>query len=224
MSNDPFYTLGLETATSICGIALSNRDNLVAEYRLNHKNIHQRKIIGLLNALLHDSGLRLEQIHGMAVSIGPGSFTGLRIGLAVIKGLLLVHSVPLAAVPTLESLAHQAPIDQGVICPLIRAKTDRVYAALYERKNEQERLIKETQVLPINALADFKPAVAHVIGDFCAFDKKCVNSNALLSAYSIARLGYRRIQNQETVDGKTIEPAYFQNFKPGIPKKLKKRA
>ncbi len=227
MKNDHFYILGVDTATQVCGVALSDGSELVAESRLNLKNVHQRKIIGMIDTLLKESEITLKDLSGMAVSIGPGSFTGLRIGLAVIKGLLLTHSVPLAAVPTLEALAVQARIKEGLICPVLRARTDTVYAALYERKKNKDTLVKAPEVMPVQALTQFIPGSAYLTGDLCALEKKFVHFNTLTktlaSAYTIARLGYYRIQNRQTVDGRIIEPAYYQDFKPGRAKTQNQR-
>ncbi|MBD3385015.1 tRNA (adenosine(37)-N6)-threonylcarbamoyltransferase complex dimerization subunit type 1 TsaB [candidate division KSB1 bacterium] len=227
MKNDHFYILGVDTATRVCGVALSDGPELVAESRLNLKNVHQRKIIGMIDRLLKESEITLKDLSGMAISIGPGSFTGLRIGLAVIKGLLLTHSVPLAAVPTLEALAAQARIKEGLICPLLRARTDTVYAALYERKQNKDTLVKAPEVMPVQALTQFIPGSAYLTGDLCALEIKFVHFNTLAktlaSAYTIARLGYYRIQNRQTVDGRIIEPAYYQDFKPGRAKKQNQR-
>lgn len=220
--------LGIETATPICSTALVKDDTLLAEYRLNIKNAHAGVLVGAIEIILRDAKVKLQELSGIAVSIGPGSFTGLRIGLSVAKGLALPDSIPLAAVPTLAALASKAPVSDGVICPLIRSRAKEFYAALYQRHRFEDKQIEDVQVLQLDALREFIPEHAMLIGDIDAlqsqkFDvsdfQKSPKQFSLLSGYTIARLGARLVSEGRTENLDTIEPLYYQDFIAGKPKK-----
>ncbi len=100
--------LGIETATQGCGAALTRDGQLICEYRSQLKNAHERVLAPAIEHLVQDANIQMAEIAGIAVSIGPGSFTGLRIGLATAKGIAYATERPIVAVPTLEALAHQA--------------------------------------------------------------------------------------------------------------------
>jgi len=220
--------LGIETATQICSTALVKDDTLLAEYRLNIKNAHAGKLVGAIKKLLQDADVKLQELSGIAVSIGPGSFTGLRIGLSVAKGLALVDSIPIAAVPTLAALASQAPVADGLICPLIRSRAKEFYTALYQRHQFLDKQLEDVHVLQMNELQSFIPEKALLIGDINALQKQDFDLSAfqtapepysLLSGYTIARLGAVLVSQGRTEDLDTLEPLYHQDFIACKPKK-----
>ena len=94
---------------SSCGVALTRAQHLMAEYRLNRVNAHAAALVDMLAAMLKQLDIAINQMNAIAVSIGPGSFTGLRIGLSTAKGITLGSAVPLVTVPTLAALASEAP-------------------------------------------------------------------------------------------------------------------
>ncbi|MBN2355030.1 tRNA (adenosine(37)-N6)-threonylcarbamoyltransferase complex dimerization subunit type 1 TsaB, partial [candidate division KSB1 bacterium] len=118
--------LGIETATQVCGVALARDGVLLCEYRSNMKNIHARVLTASIEKIWQDAQVEAGQLNGIAVSIGPGSFTGLRIGLSTAKGIAFAVGCPIMAVPTLQALAHQAPVTAGTICPILRSRPDQV--------------------------------------------------------------------------------------------------
>jgi tRNA threonylcarbamoyladenosine biosynthesis protein TsaB len=123
----------IETATAIGGVALLDDDRLVAELRVGPERGLGERLVALLDRALADGGLRLDDLDAIAVSIGPGSYTGIRIGVAVAKGLALGAPVRLAAVSSLETLAVGATGAAGLVCPVIDAKKGQLYAALFRR-------------------------------------------------------------------------------------------
>ena len=98
--------LGIETATAVCGVALVRDGEVLAEKAVEERYAHAEKLFGFLDDVLESSGVPLRELHGIAVSIGPGSFTGLRIGLSVAKGLHVATGIPVIPVPTMEALAR----------------------------------------------------------------------------------------------------------------------
>ena len=125
------YILGIETATKTGGISIVSENGVLAEYTLNIEATHSERLMSTVDRVLKDTGFSLANIDGFGVSIGPGSFTGLRIGLSTIKGLVFATGKPVAAVPTLKALAWNVPFSRHTVCPLLDAKKKEVYAGLY---------------------------------------------------------------------------------------------
>lgn len=221
------YILGIETSTQICGVALVKNDNWIADYHLNQKNVHAAKLTGLVDVVLQQGGIEMSDLSAIAVSIGPGSFTGLRIGLSLAKGLALGSDVPVVAVPTFDALAHQAPIKSGTICPVLKSRSFEYFYAIYERQNFINTIIQEPQLVLAENIADVLPDGAFVVGQidellqeqslsdrYTFLPKEMVKPSAL----SIARLGLQKYKTGEITEFETVEPMYFQEFIAGKPK------
>jgi tRNA threonylcarbamoyladenosine biosynthesis protein TsaB len=123
--------LALETATLAGGAALLDDGRLVGESRLNIALTHSERLMLIVDRLLQDCGWEPASLDGLAVSIGPGSFTGLRVGAATVKGLALALEVPVAPVPTLDALAATLPFADAPVCPLLDARKNEVYCSRY---------------------------------------------------------------------------------------------
>jgi len=126
--------LAIETATMLGGLALmDSEDGLIAERRLNIRSTHSEQLMPELNSMLELSGLRISDLGAVAVSIGPGGFTGLRVGLSAAKGLCFSSGglLKLVPVPTLEAMAYCLPCSRIPICPMMDARRGEVYAGLY---------------------------------------------------------------------------------------------
>lgn len=129
--------LAIETATDVCGAALVHGGRVVAYRTVSEKNIHSEKLLCMIDDVLLDAALALNDVDAIAVSIGPGSFTGLRIGLSTAKGLAVAQQKAIIAVPTLDALAYEyhrlhPKGSADIVCPLIDAKRDEVYYCFYE--------------------------------------------------------------------------------------------
>lgn len=132
--------LGIETATTVCGAAVVIDGKVVSVAELHQKNVHAEKLLTLVQQALAQAGCKPEALDGIAVSIGPGSFTGLRIGLSVAKGLVYALGIRLIAVPTLLALAHRVPLeaqrDNGeAILAVLDARRDEVYAQVFRHES-----------------------------------------------------------------------------------------
>jgi tRNA threonylcarbamoyladenosine biosynthesis protein TsaB len=127
--------LGIETATTVCGVALIRDGTVVAEQWLEERSVHAERLFGLIDAVLQEGGVDPRDLDAIAVSIGPGSFTGLRIGLSAAKGFHLALGKPLIAVPTLVALAQRcAPMfsrNDGHIIAALDARRDEVYCQTF---------------------------------------------------------------------------------------------
>jgi tRNA threonylcarbamoyladenosine biosynthesis protein TsaB len=138
----------IETATMLGGIALlDDSAGLIAEIRLNVHSTHSERLMTGTEHILKQSGLTLADIDCFALSIGPGSFTGLRIGLSTVKGLSYATGKPVVSVPTLEALAYNFPYCAYPVCTMLDARKKEVYAALFRwDKDGFERLLTEVPV------------------------------------------------------------------------------
>ena len=133
--------LQIETATTVCSVALAKDGQVLALKQVDQRNIHAEVITVFIDELLHTAGYTFSDIDAIAVSCGPGSYTGLRIGISTAKGLCFALDKPLIAVETLESMAYGA-IAEGVesdmlLCPMIDARRMEVYTALFNAKGER---------------------------------------------------------------------------------------
>jgi tRNA threonylcarbamoyladenosine biosynthesis protein TsaB len=144
--------LGIETSTRQGGAALVGEEGLVSEYTLNVEVTHSERLLPAIDRMLHDAGATLGALGGLAVSIGPGSFTGLRIGLSTAKGLAYATGLPLVGVPSLEALAWAVPAARWPVCPVLDARKQEVYAALFRHEPAGLRRIMEDRALAPEAL------------------------------------------------------------------------
>jgi len=220
--------LGIETATQICSVALINERSVLGEYYLNIRNAHERVITSAIDRLLQDARIRVQEVDAIAVSIGPGSFTGLRIGLSLAKGLALPDDIPLTGVNTLYALAHQAPVKEGMICPVIHSRATEFYFAMYERQNGKDILRQDVQVKELEELAAFLPNDASLIGQPYSKVKELADKKGCEvlpekfhrpSAVAIAEIGYEQILQNKKDNLLTLEPYYYNDFIAGKPRK-----
>src|SRR2546426_976721 len=119
------------TSTLGGGAALLDGELVVGEYALDVSATHSERLMGAIDRLLTDAGWTVHDLEGLAVSVGPGSFTGLRIGLSTVKGLALALSIPLLAVPTLHEMAALLPFAALPVCPVLVARKPQGYPSLY---------------------------------------------------------------------------------------------
>lgn len=128
--------LAIESSAIAASVALQNDDRLLAELTLNRGNTHSENLLPMVETLLTRTGLSVDDVDLFAVSAGPGSFTGIRIGVATVKGLAFGKGKPCAGVSTLESLAENlAFLPDGLICPVMNARRNQVYTALFRGKS-----------------------------------------------------------------------------------------
>ena len=161
--------LGIETATVMGGVALvSGGGDLLGEITLRNHESHSERMLPALEWLLATLGLSLRDCEAVAVSQGPGSFTGLRAGVATAKGLSFSLRVPLFGIPTLEALAANAPPGEGPLCAVLNARRGEVFRALFERRHDELRRLGPDSLMPLGALADELPAGCLVVGELPA--------------------------------------------------------
>jgi tRNA threonylcarbamoyladenosine biosynthesis protein TsaB len=143
--------LGIESATAAASVALVDENGLAGEISLNRGLTHSQQLLPMVDALLSQGDCAVCQVEGLAVSSGPGSFTGLRIGMALAKGLAQSLNAPIAGIGTLEAIAYQNAAADGLISPMIDAFRGEVYAALYRKVDGALHLIDAPQsVAPVD--------------------------------------------------------------------------
>ncbi|MFW6381025.1 MAG: tRNA (adenosine(37)-N6)-threonylcarbamoyltransferase complex dimerization subunit type 1 TsaB, partial [Bacillota bacterium] len=149
--------LGIDTSTEICALGLLVEGEMLAEINLKLDRRHSERLMPNLVHLFQESGLEIKEIEGMAVTIGPGSFTGLRIGLSTVKAMAQYLQVPVRGVSTLEVLAQGCTGCQGLLVPVLDARRQRVYTALFRSKHSRPQMsslrrIWKDQALPVSEL------------------------------------------------------------------------
>ncbi len=211
--------LGIETATQVCSTALVENETLISEYRLNLKNVHAGKLPVLIKNMLNDIKISVQDIDAIAVSAGPGSFTGLRIGISVAKGISLAHNIPIIPVSTMDALVFQVPVKDGTICSTIKAKANEYYTAIYKRNNFIDNMIENITIKSDEEIFNATPENTIIFGDITTNTKLKLpdqfvylkNRQIYANSYTIALLGSKN-SKYDTLNSDTFEPTYYQEF------------
>jgi len=143
--------LGIESASLVASVAIVTDDVITAEYTVNQKKTHSQTLLPMIDEIVKMLEVPLESIDAIAVSGGPGSFTGLRIGSATAKGLGLALKKPLIHVPTMDAMGYCLYGASALICPMLDARRQQVYTGLY-RYEEKFEIVKEQCITDIHAL------------------------------------------------------------------------
>lgn len=217
--------LGIETSTMTGSVALMDEERLIAEYTLNLRETHTSRLMPAIDRILKDASLTLKDLDGIAVSLGPGSFTGLRIGIATAKGLAQGLNIPIVGIPTLDGLAFNLFHYKDLICPILDARKGEVYCALYRNRKrltkhmacEPDELLKKIalRVKGQGSRAIFLGDGIEVYGDLIKkkLGKKAVfapKARRLPSASSIAELGLRKLRGKKKSELSTLKPIYVR--------------
>ena len=212
--------LALDTATRQLGVALIADGQVRASYELLADYPHAVELPGAVTRVLQAAGASLARLDGFIIDIGPGSFTGLRIGLAFLKALAFAHRKPAVAVPSLDVLAAAAPLSDGRVCPVLDARQGNVYTARY--RLEGGRMTRETGYLlgPADGLLAQMRDADVFLGDGCApYRERILNVAAratiaphdfwLPRVATLARLGAERFDTGQRDDPATLVPLYL---------------
>lgn len=145
--------LGIDTSTPIGSVALIDDENIVAEHTLNIVQAHSSRLMPAIDTVLKWGEITPHELDGCAVGIGPGSFTGIRIGVATVKSLCYAVDKPIVGVSTLEAIAYNLRWSAGLICPILDARRSEIYGAIFEGGTHWKRLTDDL-CLPIDAFLD----------------------------------------------------------------------
>ena len=139
--------LSVDSSAIVASVALCEDGYLLAEYTLNNKNTHSETILPMIESLLSFFSMEIGDIDLFAVSSGPGSFTGVRIGTATVKGLAFASNKPCIGVSTLEAIAYNLRFHKGLVCPVMNARRSQVYTAIFRSDGEKlERLTDDLAI------------------------------------------------------------------------------
>lgn len=144
--------LGIDTSTDFLSIAIIDENGLLVNFEYPCNRQHSSSLIPLIKEMLKKSALAIKDLDAFAVGIGPGSFTGLRIGVSTIKGLALGCNKPVVGVPTLDVIATNAVYFPGIICPIIDARKGKIYSALYQSKGKGLKKISKYLLISLDKL------------------------------------------------------------------------
>jgi len=207
--------LAVETSTLAGGVALLDGDRLRGEYLLDVRATHSERLMPAIDRLLADAGWAPGDLQGLAVAVGPGSFTGLRIGLSAIKGLALALAIPIAAVPTLDAMAAALPFAELPVCPVIDARKGEVYASLYRWDDDGMRREWDYLAVPPKTLAArlIEPVVlvgdaAHLIAT--PYARLAPAHRRVSSPSAVGVLGLTRLAAGEAVSAADLVPIYLR--------------
>lgn len=146
--------LAVDTAGKACSAALMSRGEIKAEFYAYLAQTHARHLMRLIDSVLEAAGIGTDEIEAFGVTTGPGSFTGLRIGIATVKGMALAHEKPAAGVSCLSVLAYPFRFEERLICPVIDARKGEVYAAVYRTGQNALAEVRPAFVCPPDELAE----------------------------------------------------------------------
>jgi tRNA threonylcarbamoyladenosine biosynthesis protein TsaB len=215
--------LAIDTSTRVGSIAVVQGSLLKAQQILNVSATHNQRLLPGIERILADAGWSLEDLDGFAVSLGPGSFTGLRIGLSISKGLAWATNKPLVGVPTLDALAANVSFVPHKICPILDARKGEIYTAFYRQgdggipfrltsymaiKPEQLlALISETTVLIGDGLLSYGDYLKRELGNRLVVPPPHLS---VIHASSVAWLGWHRLRSGESDDVSSCTPLYVR--------------
>jgi len=214
--------LGIETSTVACSVALYG-ERLLAEHTLYISQAHSVKLMPLVDAVLMNTDTKPAGISAVAVSVGPGSFTGLRIGVSTAKGLAFGWGIPVVPVPTLDALALTAVPWDGLVCTLLAARKNEVYGALFDGRTAA--VVKPAGCYAADSLAPLfenTKSTVLVVGDAAHLYRDtlgCLLGNRvyiapegrrLPRASAVCELAVRLLQSGKTASPFELRPAYLR--------------
>jgi tRNA threonylcarbamoyladenosine biosynthesis protein TsaB len=220
------YILNIETSTKNCSVSIAKEGKTLILNEIAEEGYsHAERLHVFIEASLKEIGITYKDLVAIAVSQGPGSYTGLRIGVSAAKGLCFALDIPLIAVDTLKVLASQASISSGLIVPMIDARRMEVYSAVFSPSFERLRGV-QAEIITENSFEDVQETL-YFMGD-CAEKCKVVltQENFVFleeieypSANEMSSLSFEKYKISDTVDVAYFEPFYLKDFLITAPKK-----
>lgn len=216
------YILNIETATKNCSVSLAkNGETILCREIAEQGYSHAEKLHVFIEEILKETSVTVQDLKAIAVSKGPGSYTGLRIGVSTAKGLCYALDIPLISIDTLQVLAQQVSVEYGLIVPMIDARRMEVYSAIFDT-NHTKIMEVQAEILTEESYAEMTEPI-YFIGD-C--QEKCktvlIKDNFYFlpkivfpSANEMSALSYRKFIKKEFEDVAYFEPFYLKDFLTG---------
>lgn len=215
---------GIDTCCMAATAALMEENRLIAQTVINHKKTHSQKMMPQVASMFDMAELTVEDVDYFAAAVGPGSFTGVRIGVATAKAMALAENKPCIAISTLEALANNSAVFDGILCPILDARRNQVYNALFRGGSELQRLT-EDRALALDALLEelkdgdepvlfcgdgtlvYGEEIQERLGDRARFASPMQNMNL---AASVTELAFAKAQKGEVVSCHQLVPQYIR--------------
>ncbi len=215
--------LGIDTSTPCGSVGLADDGGVISEYLLNVPVTHSERLLAAIHFVLKEAGCAMETLDGWAISLGPGSFTGLRIGVSTVKGLAYATGKPVVGVPTLDGLAAQISPTPYLICPVLDARKKEVYTAFY-RYNKKDLLVRLSDYQAINPDVLIKEVkektifIGNGVKTYGEILRNGLPSSALFPATPlhllhgsmVAKLGLDLLLKKDYLDISTFTPIYVR--------------
>ena len=211
--------LAIDTATERASLALDDGAEILAEYNWRSANNHTVELSPQVEHMLRNAGVRADALEALAVALGPGSFTGLRIGLAFAKGFALAHALPLLGVPTLDIVAHAQPPLDGVLLAVLSAGRGRIAAGAYRwseagwqadgpaRITTWDELLRDGEAGAVYVCGEIDAAARETLGEQVSFATPPLNVRRAACLIAIAR---QRLVSGQTDDPNALAPLYLR--------------
>lgn len=219
--------LGIDTSTSVCSLALYDGEKVLAEWSVDNGFTHSQKMMPQLESMLKNSGIEKTSLAGISVSIGPGSFTGLRIGLSSAKTMAYALNIPICGISTLAALAFNLPLPGVWLSPLIDGQKGNVYQAVYEWHDTHMTCVQQIQFVSLAEAINFlgqSGRKCFLLGEYPQVSTENLPQNVFKAAAhvlkpraaSVAILGYERLLKSDFDDAFSIEPYYMKKSEAEI--------
>lgn len=214
--------LSADTSSPTCTVGIVNGDRVLAESVDSSGQTHARHLMGMIDSTIAVSGLSIQDIDGFAVITGPGTFTGLRIGISTIKGLAFALCRPVVGVNSLAALAAQADLPTKFVCPVMDARRSEVYYGLYVSEQGELTQVGKHRVAPPSEMAKnirescqfigngarlYRETFESALGPLAQFSKTCWDT---IHAETVVRLALRQFQDNKGQDLHTVFPHYIR--------------
>ena len=222
MKKEKLIILALDSTAEVSSVAVCDRERLLSEITVNTGNTHSATLLPAVEQALRMAEITVNDVDVFACSTGPGSFTGVRIGAATIKGIAYGKNKPCVSVSTLEALAYNLHDRDGIICPVMNARRQQVYNALFESKGGRLTRLCPDRALAISELDEELSAVTspiYLCGDGYDITENGFNKTSIdqvgirqrcQSGYSVAQIALEKYENNYTVTDLELAPIYLR--------------
>jgi len=216
--------LAVDTSTAQMGLAIYDGSQVVSEYAWRSGQRHTVELAPAIFELLTRCGLTMDNMHALGVALGPGSFTSLRVGLSLVKGLVLSRHLPLIGIPTLDILAAAQPLSRVPVVVAIQAGRGRLAAGWYKRSRNGWQVAGPARVVTVKTLMDEVKSPVSLCGEFTAEERQKLSEKPEIHLLSpvqsvrrpavLAELAWARWQTGNVDDEATLAPIYLHVAEP----------
>ncbi len=222
MKKEKLIILALDSTAEVSTVAVCDRENLLSEITVNTGNTHSATLLPAVEQALRMAEITVNDVDVFACSTGPGSFTGVRIGTATIKGIAYGKNKPCVSVSTLEALAYNLSDRDGIVCPVMNARRGQVYNALFRAKSGEIIRLCPDRALSISELDEElseKELPIFLCGDGYGITRDGFKKTEIKevgirqryqSAYSVSQIALKKYDNNDTVNDSELVPIYLR--------------